>query len=73
MLHLVNVGEEGTRRYRTGKVFSYDSLLTGGLPRLIHYIYFPDETNNTVLQQRVNELRIDHVRNVRTRYILIEE
>ena len=30
MLYLVNIGEEGTRRYRTGKVFSYDLLLTGG-------------------------------------------
>jgi hypothetical protein len=73
MPHLINVREEDCRNYRSGQIYCYDALESGGFPRLFGNISFPNELYGPHLLKKVQNLRTDRVRNVRARYILVED
>ncbi|KAF2177489.1 hypothetical protein K469DRAFT_358467 [Zopfia rhizophila CBS 207.26] len=72
MPQLVNVRGSDCRQSKSGNVFCYDTLQTGGFRRQQDSIEF-SKVSTTDARTRIQNLRPDRVPNVRSRYILIED
>lgn len=71
MPQLINVRGKDSREYNSGNIYCYDSLESGGLPRLYDHIWIRQVSRG--LSRRIRALKPDRVRNVRFRYILVED
>ncbi|KAF2281398.1 uncharacterized protein EI97DRAFT_438757 [Westerdykella ornata] len=75
MPHLVNVQGLDCREHSRGDIVCYDSLslFSGGPPSLQDHISLQTDRDDTSLFERIHELKPYRARNVRYRYILVED
>jgi hypothetical protein len=74
MPQLINVRGRDCRELSSGRMVCYDSLLSGGLPRLLDQIIYQTERwDSPLLLERIRNFKVDRARNVRYRYILVED